>query len=101
MATAEKERWEQFFARVDQAIKGERKFHVTLEDPLASSYVQSFTAPDPDPQIQVEDYKRTDEEEEALGLKDIKTEGYEQGDANPELTEEERARKFLDEVNRR
>jgi len=45
---------------------------------LASSYVQSLTAPDPDPQIEVVDYDRTDEEEESLGLKDIKTEGYEE-----------------------
>jgi zinc finger protein len=97
MDVAEKERWERFFARLDQAIKGEMKFHIKLEDPLASSYVQSFTAPDPDPQIKVEDYERTDEEEEALGLKDIKTDGYEQ---DGEKTEEERARKFLDEVNR-
>ena len=100
MERAERERWAQFFARLEQAIKGERKFHVTLEDPLAGSYVQSFTAPDPDPQIEVEDYERTDEEEEALGLKDIKTEGYEQDGDKMELTEEERAKKFLDDVNR-
>ena len=101
MEKVEKERWEQFFARLEQAIKGERKFHVTLEDPLAGSYVQSFTAPDPDPQIEMEDYERTDEEEEALGLKDIKTDGYEQDGEKMELSEEERAKKFLDDVNRR
>jgi zinc finger protein len=49
----------------------------------------------------VKDYERTDEEEEALGLKDIKTDGYEQDGEKTELTEEERAKKFLDEVNRR
>jgi zinc finger protein len=70
--------WEQFFTSVEEAIAGKRPFTLVLEDPLAASYVQSFTAPEPDPQIHVEEYERTEEEMEDLGLKDIKTEGYEQ-----------------------
>lgn len=99
MVAAERERWNVFFERLDRAIKGEVEFHVVLEDPLAGSYVQSFTAPEPDSQITVEDYDRTDEEEEALGLKDIKTEGYEEHAG--EKTEEERAKEFLDKVIQR
>jgi len=97
MLAEERERWNNFFERLDKAIKGEIKFTVVLEDPLASSYVQSFTAPEPDDQIKVEDYERTDQEEEELGLKDIKTEGYEEH-ANQARTEEERAKEFLDNV---
>lgn len=78
MPATEKERWNAFFDRLDVAIRGEMKFSVVLEDPLASSYVQSFTAPDPDGQIKLEDYDRTEQEEEELGLKDMKTEGYEE-----------------------
>lgn len=70
--------WEEFFDSLTAAIEGRKKFTLVLQDPLASSYVQSLTAPEPDPQIEVEDYQRTDEEEEDLGLKDMKTEGYEQ-----------------------
>jgi zinc finger protein len=70
--------WEQFFTSVEEAIAGKKPFTLVLEDPLAASYVQSFTAPEPDPQIHVEEYERTEEEMEDLGLKDIKTEGYEQ-----------------------
>jgi zinc finger protein len=73
-----KQKWETFFNSLSAAINGEEKFTVVLRDPLASSYVQSFTAPEPDPQIKVEDYERTAEEEEDLGLKDMKTEGYEE-----------------------
>jgi zinc finger protein len=40
------------------------------------SFFQSQTAPDPDPQIEVEDYVRTEQEAEELGLNDMKTEGY-------------------------
>jgi zinc finger protein len=71
-----KKKWAKFFADLDQAIKGKVKFTLILEDPLAGSYIQSFAAPEPDGQLKVEDYDRTDEEEELLGLKDIKTDGY-------------------------
>ncbi|OCK97831.1 zinc finger protein-like protein zpr1, partial [Cenococcum geophilum 1.58] len=86
-ATA-KEKWVTFFSQLSAAIRGEVKFTIILEDPLASSYVQSFTAPKPDGQMKVEDYERTNEEEEHLGLKDIKTEGYEAEEAavNGEVT---------------
>ncbi|KAM0682007.1 nucleolar zinc-finger protein [Mitosporidium daphniae] len=41
---------------------------IVIDDPLANSYLQSFFAPDPDPQIQVEDYERTEEQQDSLGL---------------------------------
>ena len=50
-----------------------------LTDPLASSYVQSLADPPAvDEAITKTSYTRTDEEEEDLGLKDIKVEGYEE-----------------------
>jgi len=81
MDKSTKDRWDAFFGKLEEAIKGNVKFTVTLEDPLASSYVQSFTAPEPDSQLKVEDYERTEQEEEELGLRDMKTEGYEQSEA--------------------
>ncbi|EEQ30081.1 nucleolar zinc-finger protein [Microsporum canis] len=78
MALSEKERWEQFFSKIDAAIKGDKKFTIILEDPCANSYVQNLYLPEPDPQLEEEDYTRTEEEEEDLGLKDMKTEGYEE-----------------------
>lgn len=83
-----KRTWDEFFASLTEAIEGKRPFTMVIEDPLASSYVQSFTAPAPDPQIEVEDYKRTEAEEEDLGLLDIKTEGYENDAANEEAARE-------------
>ncbi|PNS14738.1 hypothetical protein CAC42_1760 [Sphaceloma murrayae] len=73
-----KRSWDDFFAGLTEAIEGKKAFTVIIEDPLASSYVQSLTAPEKDPQIEVEEYERTEEEEEHLGLRDIKTEGYEE-----------------------
>jgi zinc finger protein len=76
MQNETKRTWAEFFALLGEAIDGKRPFTVVIEDPMASSYVQSFTAPERDPQITVEEYERTAEEEEDLGLNDIKTENY-------------------------
>jgi zinc finger protein len=78
MEVASKTKWTEFFEKLTSAINGEEKFTIILEDPLASSYVQSFTAPEPDPKIKVEDYERTEAEKEELGLNDMKTENYEE-----------------------
>ncbi|KAJ5329611.1 hypothetical protein N7541_000224 [Penicillium brevicompactum] len=78
MASSDKETWERFFNRLDQAINGELKFSITLKDPMANSYVQDLCTPEVDPQITSEEYTRTEEEEDDLGFKDMKTEGYEQ-----------------------
>ncbi len=71
-----KKTWKSFFEGINSAIKGERKFTVVLRDPLASSYVQNLCSPDQDPQIEEEEYERTAEEEEDLGLSDMKVDGY-------------------------
>jgi zinc finger protein len=57
-------------------IAGEEKFTLILEDPVANSYVQNPYAPDSDPNMTVEDFERTFEQNEELGLNDIKTENY-------------------------
>ncbi|KAK5134084.1 hypothetical protein LTR08_006974 [Meristemomyces frigidus] len=78
MPSESKRTWEEFFASLSEAIEGKIPFTLVLEDPLASSYVQSLTAPEPDPQIEIVDYERTEEEKDDLGLNDMKTEGYEE-----------------------
>jgi zinc finger protein len=62
------------YAKVKSA---ERPFTLILDDPLANSYVQNVYAPDPDPNMTVEMYERSWEQNEDLGLNDIKVEGYE------------------------
>ncbi|GMM34230.1 zinc finger-containing protein [Saccharomycopsis crataegensis] len=63
--------WESFFAKLQQAIDGKIPFTLMMEDPLAASYVQNVYAPDVDPNMASEDYERTDEENESLGLNDM------------------------------
>ena len=45
---------------------------------MANSYVQNIYAPDPDPNMTIEMYDRTFEQNEELGLNDMKLEGYEE-----------------------
>lgn len=87
------ERWKKFFADLKEAIDGKRKFTVILDDPLAASYVQNICAPDPDPQLEIVDVDRTKEQEDDLGISDMKTEGYEE-----DAKKEEEAKKDQEEV---
>ncbi|EPS40070.1 hypothetical protein H072_6155 [Dactylellina haptotyla CBS 200.50] len=76
MPTEEKFRWEKFFDGLQKARTGEVEFTVILEDPLAASYVQNLYAPDPDPNMTIEEYERTEEQNEDLGINDMVLEGY-------------------------
>ena len=84
LPSEERGRWTAFFDDLDRAIRGEKEFTIILSDPLASRYVQSIAddPSQPDAQITVEEYTRTAEEEEDLGLSDMKVEGYEEDAQN-------------------
>lgn len=77
MSSETKSRWDNFFDKLDRAIRAEFQYSITLEDPLANSFVQKNVDSGEDPQIHTEEYERTEEEMEDLGLTDMKTEGYE------------------------
>jgi len=69
-----------FLANLKKAINVEMPFTVILDDPMANSFVQSLYAPDPDPQLSEESYERSHEQNEELGLNDIQTENYGEGE---------------------
>ena len=54
----------------------ERPFTLILDDPLANSYLQNLYAPDPDPNMETIVYDRSWDQNEELGLNDIKVENY-------------------------
>jgi zinc finger protein len=79
MPTDDKEKWEAFFDKIEDAISGRMfPFTLTLRDPIASSYIQSLAETDGelDNRLKIEDYERTEEEKEDLGLNDMQTENY-------------------------
>ncbi|KAM4582513.1 zinc finger protein ZPR1 [Fundulus diaphanus] len=68
-----------FGDKLDQILAGEMKVHIVLDDPTGNSYVQNVYAPEPDPELTVEKYTRTFEQNEDLGLNDMRTEDYQEG----------------------
>ncbi|XP_048588478.1 zinc finger protein ZPR1 [Nematostella vectensis] len=73
-----RENLKSFLASLQEIISGERmNVHIILDDPAGNSYIQNVYAPDPDPELKVEQYERTEEQNEDLGLVGMKTEGYE------------------------
>ncbi|XP_061164309.1 zinc finger protein ZPR1-like [Saccostrea echinata] len=67
-----------FCQEIQKIISGERLGdHFVLDDPAGNSYLQNVYAPEPDPEMTVEHYERSYEQNEDLGLNDLKTENYE------------------------
>ena len=80
-----KTQWDIFFDKLDRAMQAEFEFDIILEDPLANSFVQkNVDGDEEDPQIQTEEYERTEEEKEDLGLNDMVTEDYEEDEEEVE-----------------
>ncbi|KAF9004767.1 ZPR1 zinc-finger domain-containing protein [Cyathus striatus] len=70
--------FEIFLSNLKEVKTASRPFTLIVDDPLANSYVQNIYAPDPDPNMTIELYERTWQQNEELGLNDIKVEGYEE-----------------------
>lgn len=68
-----KQRWGSFFAKLQDATQGRIGFTIIMVDPLASSYIQNVYAPDNDPNMIIEEFERTHDQNEDLGLNDMKT----------------------------
>jgi zinc finger protein len=80
-------------SRFPQVMNARMPFTVILDDPLSNSYIQNIYAPDVDPCLSEEIYDRTHEQNEELGLNDMKTEDYghvhvDEGESAPVATEE-------------
>lgn len=68
----------QMLETMERYTKGfDMPFTIVIDDPTSNSYIQNYYAPDPDPEMKVEQYERTKEQNDELGLTDMCTEGYE------------------------
>lgn len=70
----------EFGEKLEKVITGEMDVHIVLDDPAGNSYLQNVYAPESDPEMVVEKYTRSMEQNEELGLNDMKTEGYQEDD---------------------
>ncbi|KAG8220852.1 putative zinc-finger protein, partial [Butyriboletus roseoflavus] len=72
----DRQKFQKFLEDLNAIKQVEREFTIILDDPLANSYVQNIYAPDPDPNMTIETYERSWEQNEELGLNDMKVESY-------------------------
>ncbi|KAG2392383.1 hypothetical protein C9374_012635 [Naegleria lovaniensis] len=73
-STREKETFSRFLATLDDMQNGKLlPWTLIIDDPVSNSYIQNLFAPDDDPFLTIEHYDRTFEQNEDLGLNDIKT----------------------------
>ncbi|KAJ3393201.1 hypothetical protein HDU84_002549 [Entophlyctis sp. JEL0112] len=70
-----------FLSSLQSALRVEKPFTLILDDPLGNSYLQNIYAPDEDPEMKVEYYERTEEQNEDFGLNDLVLENYGENDA--------------------
>ncbi|XP_063799355.1 zinc finger protein ZPR1 [Pseudophryne corroboree] len=73
-----REKLQEFGRKFDQILEVQMKAHIILDDPAGNSFLQNVYAPEQDPEMTVEKYERSFEQNEDLGLNDMKTEGYEE-----------------------
>ncbi|RZB38653.1 zinc finger protein ZPR1, partial [Asbolus verrucosus] len=71
---ASKARLDDFFTKFDQVLEGEFRITLVLDDPAGNSYIQSMG--DGDTGLRITRYERSYDQNEELGLNDIKTENY-------------------------
>ena len=72
----ERATYKRFLDDFANLISGETPFTLIVDDPVGNSYIQNLFAPDPDPQLTIETYTRSFEQNEDLGLNDMNTENY-------------------------
>ena len=75
-ASGDRNAFETFLGKLKSVMACDTPFTVIVDDPLSNSYIQNPYAPDPDEQLVIENYTRSFDQNEELGLNDIKVDGY-------------------------
>jgi len=71
-----KHKFADFLSKLDEVKEMKREFTLILDDPLSNSYLQNLYAPDPDPNMTIEEYERTFQQNEDFGINDMVVENY-------------------------
>ncbi|XP_023022950.2 zinc finger protein Zpr1 [Leptinotarsa decemlineata] len=73
-----KQRFEEFLKKLDNILEGNLAVTLILDDPAGNSYIQSLRDDnEPDDSLRITHYDRSVEQNEELGIADMKTENYE------------------------
>lgn len=69
-------RMEIFVSHLNEVLEGERKITLVLDDPAGNSYIQSLSDEGLDSGLKITKYERSFDQNEELGLNDMKVEDY-------------------------
>ncbi|XP_043250401.1 zinc finger protein ZPR1 [Colletes gigas] len=69
-------RMETLISELSEVLEGKRKVTLILDDPAGNSYIQSLSDNGLDSGLKITKYERTFEQNEELGLNDMKVENY-------------------------
>ncbi|KAJ3235008.1 NAD-dependent protein deacetylase sirtuin-2 [Chytriomyces hyalinus] len=87
--------FERLLAKLKKALAVETPYTIVLDDPLGTSYLQNIYAPDPDPDMTIETYERTAEQNEDYGLNDLNVDDYQNDGEEEDEVEKEEAEPIL------
>lgn len=71
-----KQQMEMFLSKLDEVINATRTVTLILDDPCGNSYLEHLSSPGEDSNVSITEYQRTKEQEDELGISDMKTENY-------------------------
>ncbi|XP_029046371.1 zinc finger protein ZPR1 [Osmia bicornis bicornis] len=69
-------RMETFISQLNEILQGKRKVTLVLDDPAGNSYIQSLSDEGLDSGLKITKYERNFEQNEELGLNDMKVDNY-------------------------
>jgi zinc finger protein len=65
-----------FISQLNQILQGNKKITLILDDPAGNSYIQNLSDNGSDDKLKITKYTRTFDQNEELGLNDMKVENY-------------------------
>ncbi|XP_011306531.1 zinc finger protein ZPR1 [Fopius arisanus] len=71
-----KKRMDEFISKLDQVLNGIHSITIILDDPAGNSYIQSLSDNGCDGKLTITKYQRTFQQNEELGINDMKVENY-------------------------
>lgn len=70
--SATNQEFQAFLAKLTELKEGNKPFTIIMDDPLSNCFIYNPYAPKDDPQIVVEVYERTEEQNDDLGINDMR-----------------------------
>ena len=72
--SAQQQRFKKLVEGLHKIRDGTVPFTIDMDDPMSNSHIQNPLAPEPDPQLTVQEYPLTWKQKEELGITDMRTE---------------------------